>query len=225
MTPIIFGSLVLFSDRQLTDLYSPYLNDLDIHSGAHINDRHKGLWTQASDIEDFDVYLPQRYKRMSVLATSNRDILMAELSVLDSNWDDARHLYKLGQMMKSLAGPMIAVVNSVSTSSDGLNGSFYLLAINEPLYINLVFDLEEHSVRLTWSTFDLKKDIQDRKQFRYIFYALPILIDRPLFINSQNLCGRWWKLRRSFGETKHGLLRACNALELALYKDPTLPYL
>lgn len=222
---IIFGSLVLFSDRQLTDLYSPMLDGLEIRTGSHVNDRRKGMWTEASNLEDFDIYLPQRYKRMSVLATNERDALMNELSSLDTNWDDARQLYKLGQLLKALDGPMASVVNSVSTSSEESNGSFYLLALQEPLYVNLVFDLEEHSVRIVWSTFDFKADMQSRKQFRYIFYALPTLIDRPLFLPTRMLCGRWWHLRRMFGESKHGLLRSCNALELALYKDPALPHL
>jgi hypothetical protein len=225
MTPIIFGSLVLFSDRQLTDLYSPYFDDLEVRTGSHLNHKNKGLWFEASNLDDADLYLPQRYKRMTVLTTNHKDQLLTELSNLDSEWGDARQLYKLNKVLEVFDPPMTAVVNNMSTSTGDSNGSIYLLALQEPLYINLIFDLEEHSVRLTWSTFDFKRDLQERKHFRYIHYALPTLINRPLFIHTRRICGQWWNFRRMFGETMLGLLRACNALELVLYKDPALPHL
>lgn len=218
---MIFGSLVLFSDRNQTDIPIPS-GQFSVTRGQHVVDKHKGHWVEVSDIATQEILLPQRYKRMSILATACGPQLCEGLKVLDSEFGDARQLYKLGRLMTTLTDSYTAVVNNVSTN--GESGSFYLLS-TEGLYVNLVFDVEEHSVRIVWSDFDLKQYTQAAKQFRYVFYAMPTLINRPLFIHSQTVCSRWWKFKKAFGESRHGLLRSCNALELFLYKDPDIPNL
>lgn len=219
---MIFGSLILFSDRNQTDLPMPLLEGMVTTRGQHVVDKHKGQWMEVTDLAPHEIFLPQRYKRMWVSSTAGLSQLADGLEVLDSEFGDARQLYKLGRLMTTISEPFTAVVNNVSTN--GESGSFYLLS-TETLYVNLVFDIEEHSVRIVWSDFDLKSYTQAAKQFRYVFYAMPTLTNRPLFIHSQTVCSRWWKFKKAFGESRHGLLRSCNALELFLYKDPDIPNL
>jgi hypothetical protein len=39
-------------------------------------------------------------------------------------------------------------------------------------------------------------------------------------LHTQSLCARWWKLTKTFGDHRLALLKAANALELRIYKDP-----
>jgi len=135
---------------------------------------------------------------------------------------EAPQLYKLNQLVASINLPFAAVVNISNTGSEDapVSGSFYLLARNIPMYAALVFDTEENSVQLMWATFDFKQCLQSRAVFRYVLVTLPTLVDRPLFVHTQNLCARWWKLMKAFGNNRHALLKSANAIELILYKDP-----
>lgn len=183
--------------------------------------KRRGHWFEASNHERKSLYLPQRYKKVEITATAAMPQLCARLENLDSEMGNARQLYKLNAMLSDITQPFAAVVNNVGTA-DNDSGSFYLLARSIPIYVNLLIDSEDHSVRIVWSSFDLKTDLQDRKQFRYLIYPMPTLIDRPLFIDSQRACSRWWKFTHMLGTSGAALLRSCNALEMYFYKDPSL---
>lgn len=224
----ILGSLVLHADRPVADLVLPELEGLQKKAGHHVSGRYNGSFTEYFSVEPIEVLIPQRYKRMSVLA-SNPEIkhdLAEDLSTLDAQYADARQLYKLQQLLRRFDVPYSATVNIVNTGADDhpMSGAFYLLANQEPLWVSILFDSNSGSVQLVWSTFDHKQSLQAMKAFNYSVYAMPLLTTRPLFVPSLALCSTWWRLtQRHVG--KWGLMKACNALELRLYKDPDIPAL
>lgn len=227
MAPLLFGTCVLHATRQISPLIVPSLFGIERRIGNHVNGRYNGTWSEASDNEPHEVYLPQRYKHLSITTTNigTLESLAGDLSVLDSKYEGARQIYKLSQLIRCQIEPFAAVVNIAKTATEEkltASGSFYLLSLGVPLYFALVFDTEEDSVQLVWSTLDFKKEIQDNRLIRYVFFPLPTVLNRPVFIDAQNICARWWRLTRSFGESKQGILKACNALELILYKDPDI---
>ncbi len=230
MDKLIYGTLVLHAEHAVPAIEMPVLAGLVQRIGSHVVGRFNGSWTETTDQPITEVFLPQRYKRLSVTVDSEaaRVPLLMALEGLDALYPDARQLYKLNRLLADLseasASPFTAVVNIASAVQDGTptSGSFYLLSLGTPLYFNLVFDTQENSVQLIWATFDFKADMQRRGLFRYVFFPLPTVIDRPVFLHTQNLCARWWKLIKNFGSTQHGFLKASNALELLLFKDPNV---
>lgn len=226
MEKLIYGSLVLHANRSVPDIDVPALRGMPRKIGHHYQGRHNGGWTEVSNLLSSEAYLPQRYKHFTLTTTNevSRNFLTTALEELDSRYPNARQLYKLNRLLASVPFDFTAVVNIASAEQEGtpVSGSFYLLSQGRPLWVGLVFDLETASVQLVWATFDFKADMQAHGMFRYVFYPMPKLLDRPLFVHTQNLCARWWKLMKSFGEDRHGIMRAANALELILYKDPTV---
>lgn len=224
----ILGSLVLHSERPVAALALPELVGLSKKEGHHVSGRYNGSFSEYFDTEPVEVLIPQRYKRMSVLASnaSIRHDLSEALSTLDAQYADARQLYKLHQLLKSFDASYAATVNILNTGVDDhpVSGAFYLLASREPLYVSILLDSNTGSAQLVWSTFDHKKTLQAHKIFNYSVYAMPTLTSRPLFVPSLALCSKWWRLTQKHS-TKWGLMKACNALELLLYKDPELPSL
>lgn len=205
----------------------PALQDFKRRSGQHIHGRYNGKWTEVNEVEGTAVYIPQRYKHLTI-SVSDQSVLpdlSAGLEGLDALYDTARQLYKLNCFLQTFShSGFAAIVNISSAAPQGapVSGSFYLLSKGIPLYYALVFDVQENSVQLVWSTIDFKTDIQTRSLFRYVFFPFNPVVDRPIFMPTQALCARWWQLIKGFGESRHGLLRAANALELVLYKDPTV---
>lgn len=226
MTPLLFGTLVLHAERQVPLIDLPVLRGLPRMTGQHIKGRYNGKWTEINAVEPLEIYLPQRYKHLTLSTTNEttKQPLASGLEELDSLFPDARQLYKLNHLLDTIAYPFAASVNISSAVREGdpVSGSFYLLSRTIPLYFALVFDIDENSVQLMWSTYDFKTDIQTRSLFRYVFFAFTPIVNRPVFLHSQNLCARWWNFIKGFGEGRHGLLRASNALEMLLYKDPTI---
>lgn len=218
---------MLHAERPVSSLELPELTDCVTTQGRHVQGRHNGKWVEANNVPQSEIYLPQRYKRMFVSVT-NPDVsldLEAGLSDLDSKYAGARQIYKLRRLQSEISQPFTSVVNISSTGqdSDPVSGSFYLLSSEEHLYAALIFDTSENSVQLTWGTFDFITSMRSRGMHRYVFYPLPTLTDRPLFLHTQTLCARWWRFIKSFGSERHGFLRAANALEVLLYKDPDVP--
>lgn len=225
----ILGSLVLQSERPVAELALPELAGLAKKDGHHVNGRYNGSFTEYFGVEPVEVLIPQRYKRMSVLASnlSIRHDLAEALSTLDAQYADSRQLYKLHQLLKRFdAEPYIATVNILNTGTDDhpVSGAFYLMASQEPLYVSILLDSNTGSAQLVWSSFDHKRTLQAQKAFNYSVYAMPTLTARPLFVPSLALCSKWWRLTQKHS-SKWGLMKACNAMELILYKDPELPAL
>lgn len=229
MSKIIFGSVVLHAERAVPSFEIPSLSGIPRRLGQHTLGRYNGSWIEANNLPATEIYLPQRYKQLSLTTTSEttRIPLISELETLDSLYPNARQLYKLNKLLESLNtldDDWAAVVNIAGAVQDGapVSGSFYLLSAGVPIYLSLVFDIEENSVQLAWGNFDFRQEVQALGLFRYVFFPMPTLISRPIFVHTQNLCSRWWRTIKGFGEGRHGLLRASNALEIMLYKDPNV---
>lgn len=224
--PTILGSLVLHAERPVQALELPQLSGLSITDGHHVSGRYNGSWREHTDVQPSEILLPQRYKRMTVLPTdeSVRQHLVDELSELDAAYATSRQLFKLNELLKTVKGEYAATVNISNTAADGelVSGSFYLLSSAAPIYVSMVFDTLSGTAQLVWATFDFQTQMQRLKQFRYAFYKMPVLMDRPLFVPSQSLCSKWWTFGRKFEASRYATLRAANALELLMYKDPEL---
>lgn len=207
----IFGALVLHtkSEPEFIDLGLPSVR------GTHI-DATRGVWFDASSIETRSIYLPQRYKTLSISCLGDIDNLCEGLETSDSQWESARQLYKLNQIQQTLRDPTLASVNILHSGSEK-GGGFHLFAHQLPLWINIVIDLQKDTHFLMWSSFDLKSYIHDLKMFRYAVYPMPTLINRPLFMHSHRVPKCWSNFIRV-----QNILQACNAFELRLYKDPEL---
>lgn len=224
----IFGSLVLQAERDTPEFALPELASLSRREGHHVSGRYNGSYIEYYDVQPIEVMAPHRYKRMTVLADPwIRHDLSTELSGLDAKHGEARQLYKLNELMKAVPGQYCAVVNIVNTNVDDtlLSGAFCLLASGSPIYVALAFNSRTGSVQLVWATFDIKAALHQRPFFDYAVYPLPTLTDRPLFVPSQSLCSQWWRRQQRWANRRYGNLVAANALELMLYKDPTLPTL
>lgn len=222
----ILGSLILHAEQEAPAFPLPELQSLCRREGHHVSGRYNGSYVEYFDVEAIEVMIPQRYKRLTVLADAHvRHDLAAELSGLDAKYGEARQLYKLNRMMAEVPGTYRAVVNSVNTGSDDspISGAFYLLASGCPIYVNLVFNSRTGGVQLVWSSFDFKTSLREHKAFDYAVYAMPTLVNQALFVPSLGLCSKWWRWVKQWETRRYGHLLAASALEGNLYKDPTVP--
>lgn len=223
---MLYGSLILESiSKTVSDLPISMPQNAYKLEGHHVDGRGNGRWVEISDFPTGEVVMPQRQKNLLIRSNSISIIGLLEtrLSTLDSEYLNRRQLYKLGQLLDSLTAepPFVATVNMTSSENNtSSNGGFYLLSHGTPIYVYVVYDLKEKTTRLTWATFDIKLEIRSNDLTRYAFYEMPTLLDRPLFLPTQFICSRWYDFGHSFGKTKEAALTSCNALEVALYKDP-----
>jgi hypothetical protein len=228
----VYGSLVLSATTPVTAL--PIFVDSETIIGRHTESAHKGVYHLLIEGQYAQsvLALPQRnkYTTIRVLADAHADAcyladdLKRQFTDLDSRYDGARLLYKLDRTMDDLAAewdpvpPYLAIVDNQSEHS-----YFALLSHSVRTHVIGVFDGVNSSVSLLWTTDpDLIFKIRAKDPTRYVFYRYPDLIDRPMFINTQLVCSRWFSWARTFGSSSDGLLRTFNALETLLYKDPTV---
>ena len=114
--------------------------------------------------------------------------------------------------------PYLAILENQSEHS-----YFALLSHQVSTHIIGVYDGVNSSVRLVWTTDpDFIQGVRKTEPTRYVFFRYPDLVDRPMFLNTQLLCARWFQWSRAFDQTTDGLLRTFNALETLLFKDPTV---
>lgn len=218
----IIGSLVLHSDRPVPEFQFPELTGLQLREGHHVSSRYNGSYREYFDMDPLEIMVPQRYKRMSLLADASiRHDLADALSSLDSKYGDVTMLNKLKLMSSKLGGTWNAIVNISNGGADGQqsSGGFYLLSHKQPIYVCLVFDSNSGAVQLVWSTLYLKDLLRQQNALNYSMFDLPTIRLRPLFVPSQALCSRWWRMSKGLCQTQYGLMRAANALERTLYKN------
>lgn len=179
------------------------------------------------------VLLPARKKEMCVYTYApksdwNTEVnrrLVSYINTMDGSFAYARQLYKFNHIQKQIAAsPHSSSFLSVVVN-DGDHGHIGLLSHEQDLYIYGVYDLVNISVRLVWTTDEwFISDVREQDFTRYIFYRLPTLRNRPLFLYSQALCSKWYGWTKQFQGTD-GTLKAFNALEHYLYKEPEIPSL
>lgn len=224
----ILGSLVIHATQPVAELPVPELSELATRAGRHVEGKYNGSYREYFDVPPMDILIPQRYKSMSLLAPENvRHSLAEHLSVLDSQYEGARQLYKLQRLMDKMPDQWHAVVNVSHSGADGLaqSGAFYVMSASDPMFVTLVFDSLTGSVQLVWSTFDIKARLRQLQAMNYSFFSMPTQRHSPLFVPSQNLCSKWWRLSNTFKDSRWSLIKTCNALEMMLYKNPNTPVL
>lgn len=229
----IYGSLVIAATTPCRQF--PQLEGSKAQHGNHTDSRTRGLFSTLTTGGRFtasDVALPQRNKYMAVTTASRtvEESAIAHTRItkgivdLDSRFDGSRQLYKLNQLMsEAFHAPgvslpaYVSIINNISE-----HAHFSLLSEGIRLYLCGIYDTVNSSVRLVWSTDSSFIDgVRCADPMRYVFYRFPTLLDRPLFINTQPVCANWYKWNKAFTGID-GLARAFNALELFLYKDPTV---
>lgn len=231
----VYGSLVISAQSSVDPLpvFSHPKTRTGDHSGTTNHSRlfNTVFWTlvtgpdSATDV----VALPQRGKYLTVDTVSDsgdlsdcvNQELAKRLSVIDVQFRGGRQLYKVYHMMNdvklALDAEFVTVINNEAEHS-----SFNILSTGFLVELYGIYDVVNNSVQLAWSTDeDFVARCRKVDPTRYVFYRYPPVLDRPLFIYTQYLVSKWWKWSRMYNG-RDGLLRAFNALEVFLYKDPTI---
>lgn len=219
----ILGSLVIHSDTSVPDLPLPELQQLIRREGRHVAGKYNGGYREFFDVVPTEVMVPQRYKRLSILATTPRHVheLADQLSSLDSQLEGYPQRDKLAHLIKQIPGQWAASVNVTNAGADGAaaSGAFFVLSSGVPMHSALVFDSHGGSVQLVWATFDFKASLRKAGALNYSFYPLPDT--DALFIPSHGLCSKWWRNARAFNGQPYSQVKAANAVEQLLFKPLT----
>jgi len=151
-----------------------------------------------------------------------------KLPLMESRFEDARQLYKFNRIQTEIwnspelvncSGFVSLIINT------GEHGHIGVLSQGQDVFVHGIYDTVNMGVRLVWTTDDwFIQDVRASDFTRYVFYRFPVLRNRPLFLYSQALCSKWYGWARQFKEPD-GVLKAFNALENFLYKEPELPSL
>lgn len=218
----ILGSLVIHSDTPVPDLPLTELQGLTRVEGRHVIGKYNGSYREFFDGSPLEVMVPQRYKRLSILATQGYGPDLAEaLSKLDSQLEGSPQRDKLAYLMEQIPGEWAASVNVMNAGADGqaTSGAFFVLNKGTPMHTALVFDSNGGSVQLVWATFDFKASLRRAGALNYSFYSMP---DRgSLFIPSHSICSKWWRNAKAFDGQAYNQVKAANAIEQMLFKPLT----
>lgn len=223
---ILSGSLVIHATSAVDRLDLEVHKDAEISEGTHLAGVGAGGWTTwTHNTFSDDILIPARNKEQRFTTTNEESKipLATTLSSLDSQAAGAQYLHKLYLLMveTALLTPK-ETAYACAVNNTGGKGTFSLLSNGVPINLYLVFDSEVDSIQLVWSTLDLETHIRNAYGIRYFFYRFPVIIDRPIFIHTQTICAHWWRWSRSFGLTVDARLKVANAVEVYLYKDPTI---
>lgn len=227
MSNTLYGGLVIAA---MTPVVHPLPHLEGGISGTHSRAKRPGHWFHkvGAQVVESELAMPTRDKHFSIAtlgsaATAVNRAISDQLVELDSKYEGARQLYKLQRAMDEIQKtldddlqlPYLAVINNTST-----HGWFGLLAQYATLHLYGVYDTVNTSVQLVWTNQEsFVQECRASQLTRYVFYRFPVIENRPLFINSQVVCARWYDWMKSFkGSDAH--LRAFNVLETALYLDP-----
>jgi len=225
---LMYGSLVLHSTTQVQEF--PRLVDANTISGFHMENRFKGAYSLLidGDFEEREIPLPARNKYLTVTAIgdAHAESLVGSCSTklheIDSLFEGARHLFKMQKLMDELHAPYAPFVPPylICINNNSTHSYFTLLAQGITLYTYGVYDTVNRSVRFAWTNDEqFIQTCRSVDPTRYVFYRYPVLENRPLFLHTQVLCSKWAEWSKVF-TGPDGVLKAFNALELFLYKDP-----
>jgi hypothetical protein len=179
-----------------------------------------------------EVHIPQRNKEFVIdtygvesWCTEVNAQLSIKLPLMESQFEDSRQLYKFNRIQNELTDNAMSSQFVSVILNNGAHQHIALLSQWMDLYLYGVYDVVNKGVRLVWT--DDAWFVSDARAYdytRYVFYRFPVLQDRPLFLYSQALCSKWWGWTKQFQEPD-GVLKAFNALENFLFKEPELPTL
>lgn len=185
------------------------------------------------DVQMDTTFLPTRQKQMSIYTSSStegwssevNEQLIHRIEQMESSFGYARQLYKLYRIQQDIVQQPESRSFLSMIVNDGQHGHTGLLSNDRNFYIYGIYDVVNSGVRIVWTTDEwFVSDVRETDYTRYVFYRLPVLRDRPLFLYSQALCSKWYGWTNQFTGTD-GLLKSFNALETYLYKEPEIPSL
>jgi hypothetical protein len=192
MQEYLYGSLTLAATTPLQAF--PMFNDTRTVNGNFMGYRGSYSLLMPQAIEK-EVVLPSRGKYMSVYVTSDpvnapilTRVLGNALPELDARFDGARQLYKSQQLMNDINSysPYVAVINNIKD-----HPYFNILVWDTSLYLTGVYDTVNRSVRLVFATDpEFVEKVRAADFTRYVFYRLPAVTNRPLFMHTQSLISR-----------------------------------
>jgi hypothetical protein len=224
---MIYGSLTLASTDAVVKVWPQFSESFVYQQTQH---HVRGTLRIAGIKEPTTIHLPQRSKSYAVSVSSHHSWteraltwLGHHLPMMESEYEFTRQLYKMHRYMQELKAmdtcrPYIAhLVNQGDPSHVGL------MAQGQILHVLGAYDTIAGSVQLVWTTdTHLMGDVRTAEPGRYVFYRMPVLADRPLFLFSPALVSKWIGWVRKF-QGPDCILRAFNALELYLYKEAEVP--
>ncbi len=201
----------------------------------HTPHPQRGLVEITTDSPDVsaEIHLPQRSKTYWVhvdcendWAVTALDYFKTHLPKMESQYESARQLYKLYQYQQELRKNPKSAAFNVTLLNNGEHAHVGLLSQWNDLFVVGIYDCVNNSVRLVWTDDEyVVSYLRGSDASRYVFYRFPVLSDRPLFLYTQALCSKWHTWMRTFGTSTDSVLKAFNALETFLYKEPELPTL
>lgn len=228
MNASLYGGLVIAA---MTPVVEPLSHLRGGTSGSHSSAKHRGRWFHKTGdhlVTESELAMPTRDKHFNITtlggtATAVNRAISEQLVELDSKYEGARQLHKLQRVMDNIAGsldadlalPYLAVINNTAT-----HGWIGLLSQHWPLHLYGVYDTVNTSVQLVWTNREsFVHECRLEHIARYVFHRFPVIENRPLFINTQVVCARWYDWTKSF-KGSEAYLRAFNVLETSLYLDP-----
>ena len=192
-------------------------------NGTHIPDarNNKGEWITRYDNSSVgEAVVPTRNKQIIVdtigcdASEALSDKIADAVAGLDPAMQGQTYGSKLERMMEGFR--TLNFSGTVRTYSN--HGTFILLSGRMPVYVAAVADPQ--SYRIMWYTDrEVETQMRDTDVRRYVFYRMPTLEDRALFIPSQVVCSRWWNWQEKMEDSNLKMLRCFNALESFLYRS------
>lgn len=228
----IYGSLCISATTPQQQF--PQFNDIGTrYNGSHTPHRFRGQYHIAREGEDHVVsttHIPQRSKSFLITTSSVTDFaekanqkMIEWLPVMESEYEDARQLYKFNEIQKRLKDLPGAQPFTATIVNTGEHGHFGILSQWKDVYTYGVYDTQNFGVRFVWTTDEwFMNDVKAVDFTRYVFYRFPTLQDRPLFIYSQAVCSKWFGWMKIFKGQPDCILRAFCSLENYLFKEAEL---
>ncbi|BAG41702.1 hypothetical protein [Ralstonia phage phiRSL1] len=221
----LYASLVLSANGPQSNF--PQFEDP--HTWNHTPHRYRGeCQVQAAQVPPVAIHVPQRAKSFSVFTVGStpeavNSVLEERLPLMEAEFESSRQLYKLHRIQQQILLHSWLFTSFMVNS--GQHGHLAVMTRGRTVYVIGVYDTVNNGVRLVLTTDQWF--VQDTRQHdfpRYVYYRFPDLNDRPLFLYSQALCGKWWKWSQTHTGVD-GVLKCFNSLEHYLFKDPEVPTL
>lgn len=228
----IYASLTIDAKGPVIEL--PYLGADALDSGTHTQSKFRGSYAinvVGDGYSKDTIVMPQRDRHMTIhtAAAQPSEVeirLRPLLEEIDVRYETGRQLYRLQQVLYAVVSdltirsslPFTSVINS-----EGYHSSLSFLTSFVEVYVFGVYDTINTSTRLIFST-DPKylEIVRASNPTRFVFYRFPTIVNRPLFVYGQSVCSKWLGWIKGFSG-QDATMKAFNALENFLFKDPTVP--
>ncbi len=228
----LYASLTIDAMGPVVEL--PNLGADVLDSGTHTQSRFRGAYAiniLGDGYSKDTIVMPQRDRHITIHTAAVQPALVESLlrpllEEIDVRYETGRQLYRLQQVLYAITGdltlpaalPFTSVINV-----EGHHSSLSFLTNHVEVFVFGVYDSVNTSTRLVFTTdYQYLDIVRASNPTRYVFYRFPTLVNRPLFVYGQSVCSKWLGWIKGFSG-KDATMKAFNALENFLFKDPTIP--